>query len=134
MLRVNMSLLPNRCPMDRKTLLKEMRDCVGTQNPVVFFDKMVDVFTLLFDRIDGLETDLKEARMNTALAIQWEPKVAQAMLADQINILRKDKDTYFDEITKLKQAFVEDKVTQNYSTFCAFWQETLGFHPFLNYE
>lgn len=120
--------------MDRKKLLQEMRDCVGTQNPVVFFEKMIDVFTLLFDRIDSLEGDLKEARMNAALAIQWEPRVAQAMLTEQINILREDKDTYFDEITKLKQAFVEDKVTQDYSTFCTFWQETLGFHPFLNYK
>ena len=120
--------------MDRKKLLQEMRDCVGTQNPVVFFEKMIDVFALLFDRIDGLEAELKETRMNATLAIQWEPRVAQAMLTAQINILREDKDTYFDEISKLMQAFKEDKVTQDYSTFCTFWQETLGFHPFLNYK
>jgi hypothetical protein len=120
--------------MDRKTALKDMRDSVGTKDPIVFFEKMVDVLNLLFDRIDGLEASLKETRMNAALAIQWEPKVAQAMITHQIEILREDKETYFDEISKLKKAFVEDRVTQSYASFCEFWQETLGFHPFLNYE
>jgi len=120
--------------MDRKILLKEMKDSVGTQDPVVFFQKMVDVLNLLFDRIDNLEHDLKETRKIAALAIEWEPKVAQAMITDQINILREDKDTYFEEISALKKAFVEDRVTQNYAAFCEFWQETLGFHPFLEYK
>ena len=122
--------------MNRDDLLKEMRDSIGTQAPIVFFEKMVDVMSLLFNRIDDLEKDLKETRMNAALAIQWEPKVASAMLSDQINVLRKDKDkdTYFEEITRLKKAFVEDRVTQNYQDFCAFWQEVLGWHPFLNYK
>ncbi len=120
--------------MDRNVLLKDMKSCVGTQDPIVFFEKMVDVFGLLFDRIEKLEKDLGETRTNAALAIQWEPKVAQAMITDQINVLRQDKETYFDEISELKKAFVEDKVTQNYHDFCHFWQETLGFHPFLSYE
>ena len=122
--------------MNRDDLLKEMRDSIGTQAPIVFFEKMVDVMGLLFNRIDDLEKDLKETRMNAALAIQWEPKVASAMLSDQINVLRKDKDkdTYFEDITRLKKAFVEDRVTQNYQDFCSFWQEVLGWHPFLNYK
>lgn len=120
--------------MDRKTLFKEMKDSVGTQNPVVFFDKMVDVFTLLFDHIEELEAQVRESNLKAALAIEWEPKVAQAMITEQINLLRRDKDTYFEEISQLKKAFVEDKVTQNYKVFCEFWQETLGFHPFLDYD
>lgn len=120
--------------MDRKALLKDMKDSVGTQDPIVFFAKMIDVFNLLFDRIEKMEKDLGETRMNAALAIQWEPKVAQAMITDQIRILRENKDDYVEEISKLKKAFIEDKVTQNYNEFCVFWEETLGFHPFLSYE
>jgi hypothetical protein len=120
--------------MNRNDLLKEMRDSIGTQAPVVFFEKMIDVMKLLFDRIDDLEKDLKETRINSALAIHWEPKVAAAMLSNQINVLRQDKETYFDEITKLKKAFVEDRITQNYQDFCNFWQDVLGWHPFLEYK
>lgn len=120
--------------MDRKALLKEMKDSIGTQDPIVFFEKMVGLFTLLFDRIDSLEKNLKEARMNSVLAIQWEPKVARAMISHEIELLRENKDTYVEEISKLKRAFIEDKVTQNYNDFCVFWEETLGFHPFLDYE
>lgn len=119
--------------MDRKSLLKEMKDSVGTQEPIVFFAKMVDVFDLLFNRIDELEDELKEANLKAALAIQWEPRLAAGMLADKIQILRQDKDTYAEEISQLKKAFVEDKVTQNYDEFCAFWKEALGYHPFLEY-
>jgi len=120
--------------MDRKSLLKEMKESVGTQEPVVFFAKMVDVFNLLFDRIEKLEYDLIETRMNAALAIQWEPKVARAMITNQIDILRENKDSYVEEISALKKAFIEDKVTQNYNEFCSFWEGTLGFHPFLDYK
>jgi hypothetical protein len=120
--------------MDRKTLLKEMRESIGTREPIVFFEKMVDVLTLLFDQNDKLEKDLTAARKEVALAIQWEPKVARAMITKQIDLLRESKDTYVEEISKLKRAFIEDKVTQNYNEFCAFWEETLGFHPFLDYK
>lgn len=119
--------------MDRKALLKEMKDSVGTQEPIVFFAKMVDVFNLLFDRIDELEDEVKESNLKAALAIQWEPKLASGMIADKIQELRQDKDTYAEEITKLKKAFVEDRVTQNYDEFCSFWQDALGYHPFLEY-
>lgn len=120
--------------MDRKALLKEMKDSVGTQNPVVFFDKMVDVFTLLFDRIDELEDEVREANLKAALAIQWEPRLASSMLTEMINQLRQDKDTYTEEISQLKKAFIENKVTQSYDEFCRFWQDVLGYHPFLDYD
>lgn len=120
--------------MDRNTLLKEMKESIGTQAPVVFFDKMADLLGLLFNQIDELRQELAETKMNAALAIHWEPKVARTMITEQIDILRDNKDDYVDEISKLKRAFIEDKVTQSYSDFCNFWEETLGFHPFLDYK
>lgn len=120
--------------MDRKTLLKEMKDSVGTQDPIVFFAKMVDVFNLLFDRIDELEDEVKESNLKAALAIQWEPKLASGMISKVIEDLRQNRDTYQEEISQLKKAFIEDKVTQNYNEFCRFWQDVLGYHPFLDYE
>lgn len=120
--------------MDRKDLLKEMKDSVGTQDPIVFFAKMVDVFNLLFDRIDELEDQLGEANLKAALAIQWEPKLASGMISKMIEDLRQDKDTYQTEISELKKAYGEDRVTQNYHDFCQFWQDVLGYHPFLDYD
>lgn len=120
--------------MDRKTLLKEMKGTIGTQEPIVFFDKMVDIFNLLFDRIEKLESDLDKTRINAALAIQWEPRIARTMITNQIDILRENKESYIEEISMLKKAFIEDKVTQNYNEFCSFWEGTLGFHPFLDYK
>lgn len=120
--------------MKREELLAEMKGCIGTQEPVVFFEKMVDVFDMLFDRIDELDAEVHRVKLQSALAIQWEPKMAAAMLAGQINFLRQDKDTYFNEITELKKAFVEDSITQNYNDFCEFWTRTLGWHPFLEYK
>jgi hypothetical protein len=120
--------------MTRNDLLKEMRNTIGTQEPVVFFNKMVDVFNLLFDRIDGLEKDLIEIKRQTTLSIGWEPRVASKMLSDQISILRQDKDTYFNELSLFKQAYAENVVTLKYDTFCEFWEDTLGYHPFLDYK
>jgi hypothetical protein len=120
--------------MDRNLLLKEMRESIGTQDPIKFFEKMVDVFALLFDHIEELEVDVKKANLKAALAIQWEPKMASTMLSKMIEELREDKADYYEEISQLKKAFMEDKVTQNYNDFCQFWQEVLGWHPFLDYD
>lgn len=118
--------------MNRESLLKEMRDSVGTKDPVEFFAKMTDVFGLLFDRIDVLEKNINRIKKHSALAIQWDPRMASELLAAQVNVLRQDKDVYFNEITALKTAFGEDKVTQSYAEFCQFWLDTLGSHPFLD--
>ena len=120
--------------MKREDVLKEMKEMVGKKDPIEFFGKMVDMFGLLFDRLDELELELKQASLKSALAIQWEPKVASSLITSVIDELREDKETYFNEISLLKKAFQEDKVTQNYADFCAFWQETLGWHPFLDYK
>jgi hypothetical protein len=120
--------------MKREDLLKEMKESIGIQDPIVFFGKMIDVFTLMFDKIDSLEKDLKQAKLQSALAIQWEPKLAADMIAKQIEILRQDKDTYFNEISFLKEAYAAGIVTQSYKEFVEFWDNVLGYHPFLDYK
>jgi hypothetical protein len=120
--------------MDRKTLLADMKSSVGILEPVIYFEKMTELLDLLFDKIESLEDELHQVRLQSALAIQWEPKVAANMLAEQIEQLRlADKDMYASEIFALKRAYAEDRVTQEYSDFCQFWLDTLGFHPFLDY-
>jgi hypothetical protein len=118
--------------MKREDLLQEMKDSIGTQDPVVYFSKMVDAMSLLFNHIDRLENKIDRVKRQSALSIQWEPKVASDLLAKQVDVLRQDKDTYFAEITALKKAFAEDNVTQCYAAFCQFWEDTLGWHPFLD--
>lgn len=120
--------------MKRDDVLKEMKDLVGRKEPIEFFSKMVDVFTLMFDHIDNLEKQVRQAKNHSALAIQWEPKVAANMLSEQIAVLKQDSDTYFAELSVLKKAYAEDVVTRNYFDFCRFWQDTLGYHPFLDYK
>lgn len=118
--------------MKRESLLKEMKESIGTKDPIEFFAKFTDVLSLLFDRIDQLEANIVRIKLQLALAIQWDPKVASDMIAKQVTALRlnKDKDMYSSEIDALKKAFAEDKVTQTYVSFCEFWEETLGYHPF----
>lgn len=120
--------------MKREDLLKEMKDSVGTKDPIEFFAKMVDVLSLLFDRLDTLDQDMARLKMQPALAIQWDPRVASDMISLQVKNFRqdKDKDAYTQEIGALKIAFAEDKVTQSYDVFCKFWRDTLGWHPFLD--
>lgn len=120
--------------MNREELFSDMKNSIGIQEPIVFFKKMTDVFELLFDKLDDMEIELKKANLKAALAIQWEPKMAGMMLSTMISELRQDKETYFNEISKLKQAALENKVTQNYNDFCTFWEEVLGWHPFLDYD
>lgn len=118
--------------MKRQELLKQMKESIGTKEPIEFFDNMVEVFNILLDKIDSLESNLNRVKTHSALAIQWEPRVANDMLVKQIAILREDKESYHDELTKLKKASVENIVTLDYNTFCNFWMDTLGWHPFLD--
>lgn len=120
--------------MNSKDLLKEMKDSVGTKDPVVFFEKMVSVFEVLFEKLDGLEKDMARVKTNSALAIQWEPKVASDMLTKQIDLLRQDRETYHAEISALKAAYATGTVVLSYDRFCNFWLDTLGWHPFLDYD
>lgn len=120
--------------MKREDVLKEMKESIGTKDPLVFFAKMVDVFTLLFDHIDFLERDIRRIKVQSALAVHWDSQLASKMIADQVNKYRNnlDKDAYENEISVLKKAFAEDKVTQSYEEFTQFWRDTLGWHPFLD--
>lgn len=121
--------------MNRTDLLREMRSSIGTQAPLVFFEKMTDLFELMFDHIEGLELDNRRLKSLIPLAIQWDPKVAANMLSQEIdNLKRSDKDVWATEIQALKVAYAEDHVTQEYVDFCQFWQDTLGYHPFLSYD
>ena len=47
--------------------------------------------------------------------------------------MQKDSALFVKEIELLKAAYKEDKVTQTYNLFVSFWQETLGWHPFIDY-
>lgn len=119
--------------MKRQDLLEEMKQSVGTKDPLVYFEKLTDVFNLLFDQIEKLEKHVKKVETHSALAIQWDPKVASDMLTKEVASLREsNKEFYATEIDALKQAYARDEVTQSYATFCQFWQTTLGWHPFLD--
>ena len=86
----------------RDNLLKEMKESVGTKDPIDFFTKMVDMFSILFEHIDLLEKDLLRVKTQSALSIQWEPRVASDMLVRQVDILRKDKGKLITELEELK--------------------------------
>lgn len=129
----NMSL-----PNFQKSMFQEMRDSVGTKDPLEYFKLLVNVLESLNEQLDdqgqqlvALRSELNRVKTQSALAIQWEPKVAADMMSKQIDLLRADKDTYFQELEDFKKAYTEDRVTQNYHDFCSFWSEILGWHPFL---
>lgn len=118
--------------MNKEDLLKEMRNLIGTKDPIEFFDKMVDAFDLLFIKIDNLETQLRVVKTNAALAIDWDPKIASDLIGKQIDVLRKNKDVYANELQELKVAY--NNVFKDAKSFVQFWVNTLGYHPFLDYE
>lgn len=120
--------------MKREELLLELKNAVGNKNPIEFFQKFVDVFVLLFDKIENVEKQLNQIKTYSALAIKWEPKIASDLLAIEIEKLRSEKDLFYNELSAFKAAYAENKVTQNYYDFCKFWLDTLGYHPFINYR
>jgi len=121
--------------MNKENLLKEMKESIGTKDPIEFFAKLTDVFDLLFARLDQLEEKVSKMSTVAVAASHWDPRLASDMLAAEVKKLREtdpNKDVWDVEISALKKAYAEDKVTQSYEEFVAFWQETLGFHPFLD--
>lgn len=120
--------------MNHKVILADMKNSIGTQTPIVYFEKMTELLSELFAHIEKLEASLNRVKTHTALAIQWEPRVAANMLAKEIERLRQsNKDAFQVEIELLKKAYAEDIITQEYASFCQFWQDTFGWHPFLDY-
>lgn len=119
--------------MKREDVLKEMKESIGSKDPIEFFAKLTDVFTLLFDRIDQLEEKVTKASTVAVAALHWDPRVASDMISNQVKKLRDtDKVGFADEVMALKKAYADDVVTQNYEDFVVFWKSTLGFHPFLD--
>lgn len=138
--------MPKNPRQQMAELIDKLKESVGNKEPIEYFECLTGAIEMLIDanivqsemiielQKDNLaiKSQLNRIKTQTALAIQWEPKVAASMLGKQIDILRQDKDTYFNEIDILKKAYTEDRVTQNYHDFCKFWTETLGWHPFLD--
>lgn len=126
--------------MNREDVLKQMKDSVGTKEPTAFFAQMVDALSLLFDRIDDLEKELKTVQINSTLAIHWDPRLAEKMISDEIQTLRRigkqldGPNMWENEIKELQSSYMTGNVVVSYPTFCTFWQDLLGYHPFLEHR
>jgi DNA phosphorothioation-dependent restriction protein DptG len=118
--------------IEKDKLLQEMKDCVGKEEPVIFFQKMVDVFNLLFSKIEQLEVEVKQSKVNAALAINWDPSIAANLIAKQIQVLRQDPDLYASEIKELKTLY--NFTYSSSEVFVEDWVRVLGYHPFLDYK
>lgn len=123
---------------DVKQVLQSLKDSVGSKEPIDYFKTLTTVFDILFEKLenqqkclDHLNNEISKIKTQTALSIHWESEVALNLISKQIDFLRKDKDTYYNEINQLKIAYTEGLVTKNYDDFVKFWIDTLGFHPFL---
>jgi hypothetical protein len=130
--------LPDSPQKQVSDLVEKMEKTIGTKEPIEYFSLLTQAVSMLLqqnnlqlDQIKSLRSELNRVKTQSALSIQWEPKVAANMMSNQIDILRNDKDTYFQELEAFKKAYTEDRVTQNYHDFVAFWTTTLGWHPFL---
>ena len=122
-----------------QSIIHDMNDAVGTKEPIEYFKSLTSAVEVMFNlllvqdrQLQLLREELQKVKTQSALAIQWEPKVAAEMLSKQIDVFRKDKDTHFHELGVFKKAYTDDRVTQNYHDFVEFWSNTLGWHPFLD--
>lgn len=125
--------------MNRLDLIKEMKDSVGTQNPEVYFQKMTELFNLLFDKMDELTNQMNRVQLNSTMAIYWDERLALKMIDAEIKHMRmygKDPllggNIYSDEIQVLQGVYKDSSVIKSYPDFCQFWQDILGYHPFLD--
>lgn len=123
--------------MNKEDLLKEMKESIGTKDPLVYFSSLVDAFSHLFNQMDDLKRELKSVQLNSNLAIQWDPKVAKNLIDEEIIVLRKigkqddGSNMWEPEIKELQKAYLQGLYMDNYNSFCSFWQDLLGYHPFL---
>ena len=130
--------LPDSPRKQAGDLVDKLKETIGTKEPVEYFNLLTEAVGMLLEQnilqievIQKMREELNRVKTQSALAIQWEPRVAADMMSKQIDILRKDKDTYFTELEAFKKAYTEDRVTQNYHDFVQFWTSTMGWHPFL---
>lgn len=123
----------------RHKLLEEMKELVGKKEPVLFFKSMIDVFEIIFDKLESIEEKLNRPQVSTsnekanliaALSIKWDPKIALLLLAQEIEKFRENKTLYHTEISAFKDAYAQNIVTQDYDSFVTFWQNIVGEHPF----
>ena len=119
-------------------LVDKMKQTIGTKEPIEYFDLLTQAVSMLLqqnilqlDQIKNLRAELNRVKTQSALSIQWEPKIALSMIEDKIAELRNQKDIYEYEINSLKDAYKEGKIIKSYNDFCYFWENVLGYHPFL---
>ncbi len=119
-------------------VLQEMKESIGTKDPLIFFDKMVEVHSHLFEKISKIEKDLQKIKLNSILAIQWDKRIAMSIINEEVHFLRKTgkqedgSNIYENEIKRLQNAYMEDgDFLASYASFCNFWSDLLGHHPFL---
>lgn len=119
-------------------VLKNMKNSVGSKDPIEFFKSLVDVLEVLVEQNNKLSSslnfvinELKNTKRNLALAINWDPKIASELIVAEIEKLRKDTDTYHNEISILKNAY-KSSTFESYDAFVNFWKDTLGYHPFID--
>lgn len=123
--------------MNRQDLIKEMRASIGTKDPVVFFEKMIDLFDALFEEMTFIRSEVQDTKNFMALAIKWDAKVANSMLVRTIMELRVKGDDgtniniFHEEISVLKKLMITGEMTVDYDTFVKKFTEILGYHPFL---
>ncbi len=121
--------------MQKDVLIKEMRECIENKTPVDFFNKFTDALDHLFSEIEKLKSEVAKTRVTSALAIKWDSRFALSIIENQIEDLRSSNLVFYKpQIDELKKAYKEDIVTQSYDTFCGYWQDVMGVHPFMNYE
>ena len=123
--------------MNRQDLIKEMRASLGTKDPVVFFEKMIDLCDALFEEMTFIRSEVQDTKNFMALAIKWDAKVANSMLVRTIMELRVKGDDgtniniFHEEISVLKKLMITGEMTVDYDTFVKKFTEILGYHPFL---
>jgi hypothetical protein len=114
-------------------ILAELKDSVGKKDPLEYFANIVNVFSLMLSKLDSIQLELKKVKTNSSLSINWDPKLASALLLQKITELREsqDKELFKTELDVLKTAYSTNIVTKDYNTFVQFWTDLLGYHPFL---
>jgi predicted RNase H-like nuclease (RuvC/YqgF family) len=126
--------------MDEKIelIITNLKDSIGSKAPIEYFSNLTLLLEQLTNhilkqesQIEQLNSKLNNMKIQMALAVHWEPKIALNMIEDKIEILRKDKELYSNEISILKQAYAEGLVIKDYDSFSKFWLDNLGYHPFI---
>jgi hypothetical protein len=115
-----------------RLLIKEMKDSIGTKQPIVFFQAMTSVLESIVERLDNIEGRLEVITTQSSLGINWDPEIASEMLTSEIAKMREHKDIFSKELSSFKEAYTKGEVVKDYETFVKFWSDILGWHPFID--